>query len=120
MDGPRDAYCDNDGCVNLRKTAESITVLVLRTGASSADQVRLDDLEPHALPLERSDAHGMDVRRVPLAVAVGFTINLENATREPLQKTIQRIEARASEPPCQFDFKDKAWQRRWKSGYGAE
>ncbi|KAF2714992.1 hypothetical protein K504DRAFT_457172 [Pleomassaria siparia CBS 279.74] len=78
----------DDGLLNLRKVAEQLTVLVMLTGASSTCQITLDDLEPHALPLDRrdGDAHGIDVRRVPLSIAVDFIVNLEERTTRGLRK----------------------------------
>lgn len=73
---------DEDGRINLRKVAEQSSVLVMRTGSSSGIEVSLDDLDPHALPLERADAENMDVRRVPLAVAVDFIVSLEARTKD--------------------------------------
>lgn len=161
---------DDDGLVNLRKVAEHLTVLVMRTGASLVKEVTLDDLEPHVLPLERPDAHGIDVRRVPLSIAVDFIVNLEDhmsgprkraihkydsnlchheipmgfdrtvrndpqkwvaalmasgvrkipdGLKDDIQEAIQRIEARVSGVPSDFDFEHEEWSHHWKSGYGA-
>ncbi|KAJ4305130.1 hypothetical protein N0V90_000660 [Kalmusia sp. IMI 367209] len=89
----KESATDDDGLVNLRRVAEQLTVLVMRTDASLENQVTLDDLEPHALPLERSDAHGIDVRRVPLAIAVDFIVNLEEHTREPRKRTTHEYDS---------------------------
>ena len=70
-----------DGLISLRKVAEQLPVLVMRTG-SPLIEVSLDDLDPHALPLERADAESMNVRRVPLAVAVDFIVSLEARTKD--------------------------------------
>jgi hypothetical protein len=90
---PIDGTMDDDGLVNLRKVAEQLTVLVMLTGASMANQVTLDDLEPHALPLERSDAQGIDVKRVPFAIAVDFIVKLEDLTREPTKRTTHKYDS---------------------------
>jgi hypothetical protein len=70
-----------------------MTVLVMRTSASAAESVKLDDLEPHALPLERADAHGMDVRRVPLAVAIDFILDLEDHITQPKKTSMPRYDS---------------------------
>ncbi|KAF1851618.1 uncharacterized protein K460DRAFT_270540 [Cucurbitaria berberidis CBS 394.84] len=74
---------DEDGLINLRKLAEEMTVLVMHTGTSLPSPITLEGLEPHALPLDRSDAHGIEVRRVPIKIAVDFIVGLENRTRGP-------------------------------------
>lgn len=53
---------DEDGLMNLRKWAEQVTVLVMVTKAASTNRFSIADLEPHALPLERSDAQGINIR----------------------------------------------------------
>ncbi|KAF2647625.1 hypothetical protein K491DRAFT_614308, partial [Lophiostoma macrostomum CBS 122681] len=101
---------DDDGILNLRKVAEQLTVLVMRTGAPG--QVTLDDLDSHAVPLERSDAHGVDVRRVPLGVAVYFIVDLEDLTK---QRTTPKHDNDISphEVPRGFDRIVKNDPRTW-------
>lgn len=84
---------DEDGLENLWRAAKQITVLVMRTGAPTACQISLEELTLHALPLERSDAQDMDVRRVPLHVAVDFIVGLEARTERP-RKTALRHDNR--------------------------
>ena len=74
------ARCGSDGFVSLREVARTKTVLVVLTGEnrSSTDiHISLDPLEPFALPIDRDDAAGLDVLRVPLDIAVRFVIELE-------------------------------------------
>jgi hypothetical protein len=107
---------DDDGLINLRKVAEHLTVLVMRTGASSSHQVLLDDLEPHALPLGRSDAHGIDVRRVSLSIAVDFIVSLENRIRGPKKRMVHTYDSdlcRYHEIPDGFDQTVKNDPQLW-------
>ena len=80
---------DDDGLINLRKLAQEMTVLVIRTQASDGVDVPLDDLESHSLPLERPDAEGIDVRRVPLSVAVDFVMKLEERNGGSRQRNMR-------------------------------
>jgi hypothetical protein len=69
-----------DGNVSLREVARTQTVLVILTGTnrtSTGIHVTLDRLEPFALPIERADATGLDILRVPLDIAVDFVTGLE-------------------------------------------
>jgi hypothetical protein len=69
-----------DGYVSLREVARKQTVLVILTGTnrtSTSIHVTLDRLEPFALPIERADATGLDILRVPLDIAVDFVTELE-------------------------------------------
>lgn len=70
----------SDGYVSLREVGRKQTVLVILTGTnqtSSGIHVTLNRLKPFALPIERADATGLDILRVPLDVAVKFVIELE-------------------------------------------
>ena len=69
---------------NLQKIAKQHSVLIMRTGSSLGSEVSLDELDPHALPLDRADAETMDVRRVPLVVAVDFIVSLEARMKESM------------------------------------
>ena len=74
-----------DGYVSLRKLARTQTVLVILTGtnrAGSGIHVTLDRLEPFALPIERDDATGLDIVRVPLNIAISFITELEGRINE--------------------------------------
>ncbi|KAF3004772.1 hypothetical protein E8E13_001730 [Curvularia kusanoi] len=69
-----------DGCLGLRELAREQIVLVILTGANriSTDvPITLESLEPFALPIERDNATGLDIRRVPLDIAVKFITELE-------------------------------------------
>ena len=52
-------------------------MLIVRTKADCLIPILFDNLQQYALPLERSDAHGLDVVRVPLFIAVEFFTKLE-------------------------------------------
>ena len=57
-----------DGFVSLREVARTQTVLVILTGGnrtSTGIHISLDPLKPFALPIERPDATGLDILRVP-------------------------------------------------------
>ena len=70
-----------DGFVSLREVARTQTVLVILTGVtnrtSTGVQISLDPLKSFALPIDRDDATGLDILRVPLNIAVRFVIELE-------------------------------------------
>lgn len=104
---------DEDGLVNLRRVTEQLTVLVIRTDASLT--FTLDSLEPHTLPLERSDAHGLDVRRVLLVVAVDFIVSLEGRTSEATKWTTKKYDNNLSchEVPKGFDQSARNDPRTW-------
>ncbi|CAA9960305.1 hypothetical protein PTT_09732 [Pyrenophora teres f. teres 0-1] len=74
-----------DGCISLRDVARTQTVLVILTGTnrtSTGIHVTLDRLKSFALPIERADATGLDILRVPLDIAVKFVIELEGKIDE--------------------------------------
>jgi len=77
---------DPDGYVSLREVARTQTVLVILTGtnqtSTSGIHVSLDPLKPFALPIERADATGLDILRVPLDIAVNFVPELEGRIDE--------------------------------------
>ncbi|KAF2014995.1 hypothetical protein BU24DRAFT_226278 [Aaosphaeria arxii CBS 175.79] len=106
---------DEDGYYNLRKNAERVTVLVMKTGASMVDDVTLEDLDNYALPLERSDANGIDIRRVPLSIAVDFIVTLENRMRAQEKKKRQRFDSELGpfELPKGFDPIVKSDPQMW-------
>ena len=58
-----------DGFVSLREVARTQTVLVILIGVTSRTStgihISLDPLKPFALPIERPDATGLDILRVP-------------------------------------------------------
>jgi len=69
-----------DGFVSLREVASTQTVLVILTGenrTSTGIQISLDPLKLFALPIDRDDAAGLDILRVPLDIAVRLVIELE-------------------------------------------
>jgi hypothetical protein len=75
----------SDGFVSLREVARTQTVLVILTGTdrtSTGIHVTLDRLKPFALPIERADATGLDILRVPLDIAVNFVTELEGRIDE--------------------------------------
>jgi hypothetical protein len=77
--------CDPDGYVSLGEIARKQTVLVILTGTnrtSTGIDVTLDRLEPFALPIDRTDATGLDILRVPLDIAVNFVTELEGSIDE--------------------------------------
>ncbi|RMZ72066.1 hypothetical protein GMOD_00007057 [Pyrenophora seminiperda CCB06] len=74
-----------DCCISLRDVARTQTVLVILTGTnptSTGINVTLDRLEPFALPIDRADATGLDILRVPLDIAVNFVTELEGRIDE--------------------------------------
>ncbi|KAF2845799.1 hypothetical protein T440DRAFT_493216 [Plenodomus tracheiphilus IPT5] len=74
-----------DGYVSLREVARTQTVLVILTRTnrtSTGIHVTLDRLEPFALPIERADATGLDILRVPVDIAVNFVTELEGRIDE--------------------------------------
>lgn len=74
--------CGPDGYVSLREVARTQTVLVILTGTnrtSTGIHVTLDRLKPFALPIERADATGLDILRVPLDITIDFVIELEGS-----------------------------------------
>jgi hypothetical protein len=83
-----------DGYISLRELARTQTVLVILTGTNrnvSGIHVTLDRLEPFALPIERDDATGLDIVRVPLNIAVNFVTELEariDERQEPSGRTL--------------------------------
>ena len=83
-----------DGYISLRELARTQTVLVILTGTNrniSGIHVTLDRLEPFALPIERDDATGLDIVRVPLKIAVNFVTELEarfDERQEPSGRTL--------------------------------
>jgi hypothetical protein len=85
---------DPDGFLSLRKVARTQTVLVILTGTnltSAGIHVTLDSLKPFALPIERADATGLDVLRVPLDIAINFITELEariDERKEPSGRTL--------------------------------
>jgi hypothetical protein len=80
--------------VSLREVARTQTVLVVLTGTnrtSTGIYVTLDRLKPFALPIERADATGLDILRVPLDIAVDFVTELEgriDERNEPSGRTL--------------------------------
>lgn len=73
------------GYVSLREVARTRTVLVILTGTnpiSTGIHVTLDPLKPFALPIERVDATGLDIVRVPLDIAINFVTELERSIDE--------------------------------------
>lgn len=78
-------YGPDGGYISLRELARTQTVLIILTGTNrtvSGIHVTLDRLEPFALPIERDDATGLDVVRVPLNIAVNFVTELEGRIDE--------------------------------------
>ena len=73
---------DSEGFYRLSGIARMQSVLIVRTGAECSIPFSFDRLRQHALPLQRSDASGMDVIRVPLYIAVEFFADLEKASEE--------------------------------------
>lgn len=74
-----------DGYVSLREVARTQTMLIILTGTnrtSTGIHVTLDRLEPFALPIERADATGLDILRVPRDIAVHFVTELESRIDE--------------------------------------
>ncbi|KAH9875805.1 hypothetical protein IAQ61_003269, partial [Plenodomus lingam] len=86
--------CGPDSYVSLREVARTQTVLVILTGTnrtSTGIHVTLDRLKPFALPIERADATGLDILRVPLDITIDFVIELEgsiNAQKETSGRTL--------------------------------
>ncbi|KAI4923541.1 hypothetical protein J4E85_008580 [Alternaria conjuncta] len=79
------ARCGSDGFVSLREVASTQTVLVILTGEDRTNtgiHISLDPLKPFALPIERPDATGLVILRVPLDIAVRFIIELEGRIDE--------------------------------------
>lgn len=70
--------------------AEGQTVLLVRTGEERelSSPISFDDIRASSLPLDRDDAQGLDVIRVPLPVAVSFITSLEK--REDLASPRER------------------------------
>lgn len=84
-----------DGYVSLREVARKQTVLVILTGVnriSAGIHVNLDILAPFALPIERTDATGLDMVRVPLDIAVKFITELEARIDERKETISRRID----------------------------
>ncbi|CAI9626212.1 hypothetical protein GT037_004533 [Alternaria burnsii] len=84
-----------DGCFSLRKVARTQTILVILTGTSQINtdvHVTLDRLEQFALPIERADAAGLNVLRVPLDIAVSFVVELEGRIDEQRKSDIQTLD----------------------------
>ncbi|KAF1920729.1 hypothetical protein BDU57DRAFT_509156 [Ampelomyces quisqualis] len=84
-----------DGYVSLREVASTQTVLVILTGKnriSTGIHVTLDGLEPFALPVERADATGLDILRVPLDIAVNFVTELERRIDERKETSGQTLD----------------------------
>ncbi|KAJ8111302.1 hypothetical protein OPT61_g6074 [Boeremia exigua] len=74
-----------DGYVSLREVGRKQTAPVILTGTnqtSTGIEVTLDSLEPFALPVERADAASLDIRRVPLDIAIKFVTELESRIDE--------------------------------------
>jgi hypothetical protein len=94
-----------DGFLSLRKVARTQTVLVILTGTnliSAGIHVTLDSLKPFALPIERVDATGLDVLRVPLDIAINFITELEariDERKEPSGRTLDTSLCVHSTPP---------------------
>lgn len=69
-------------------------MLVILTGTNQTSTgiiVTLDRLELFALPIERADATGLDILRVPLDIAVNFVTELEgriDERKEPSGRTL--------------------------------
>lgn len=84
-----------DGYVSLREVARTQTVLVILTGTnrtSTGIHVTLDRLEPLALPIERADANGHNILRVPLDIAVNLVTELEGRIDERKENTGQTLD----------------------------
>jgi hypothetical protein len=101
---PADIPRDDDGLFSLRDFADKLTILVVRTGALSLDQFTLEELGAHALPLEQSDADGLDVRRVPLSIAIDFIVNLEERTNGPREWTVREYDSKLGAHRCPKGF----------------
>jgi len=89
------ARCGADGFVSLREVARTKSVLVILTGenrTSTGIRISLDCLEPFALPIDRDDAAGLDVLRVPLAIAVRFVIELEGRIDEQMEPSSANLD----------------------------
>ena len=90
------ARCGPDGFVSLREVARTKTVLVILTGGrsrtSTGIRISLDPLEPFALPIDRDDAAGLDVLRVPLDIAVRFVIELEGRIDEQMEPSSANLD----------------------------
>jgi len=90
------ARCGPDGFVSLRGVARTKTVLVILTGGrsrtSTGIRISLDPLEPFALPIDRDDAAGLDVLRVPLDIAVRFVIELEGRIDEQMEPSSANLD----------------------------
>jgi hypothetical protein len=94
---------DEVGNPSLKKYAEQNTVLVVRT--RSSEDISLDELVPHTLPLERSDTGDLDVLRVLLSIAVKYMIALEIRMREQQGNNSNRfdVKLRGIDIPLGFD-----------------
>ncbi|KAA8619107.1 hypothetical protein PtrSN002B_010903 [Pyrenophora tritici-repentis] len=81
-----------DGCISLREVARMKTVLVILTGTNrTGTHVTLDRLKPFALPIERADATGLDILRVPVDIAVNFVTELEGRIDEQKETSGQTL-----------------------------
>ena len=70
-------------------------VVLTETSQISTDvHVTLDRLEQFALPIERADATGLNVLRVPLDIAVNFVVELEGRIDEQRKPGIQNLDTR--------------------------